>query len=152
MIAKYTKERWLKLCEITATLSALDTHIDAMELRLMFDSKEDWEFAISRLLSLGLVYWNDLSPTEKEIAQSAYLAARREGASPEAIASEIELLYAPMKCVAGAPLRSLPDRPDHDLGWHDKAGQVEFGAEGFVWSDGNVVFQAPESLGVVFKC
>ena len=151
MIAKYTKDRWLKLCEVTAKLSALETHIDAMDLRAMFDTKEDWEFAMARLLSLGLVFWADLSASEKEIAQSAYLCSHREGAPQEAISGEIELLYAPMKCVAGSPLRSLPERPDHDLGWFDKAGEADFGAEGFVRNGDAIVFQIPEALGPVLR-
>lgn len=141
----YTTERWLRLCEVVAGLSGKTEHIDAMELRPLFAFKEDWEFAMKRLLALGLVFWLDLSPTERECAQATQIAAEK-AKTPEALEAEINLLFAPLRCVAGRPLRVIPPFPTSDMTVFDFVREPTFGSqEGFVrGTEGPAFFLSPE--------
>jgi hypothetical protein len=107
----YTTDRWLQLCKLVEEISISAQPIDALVLRNKFRSKEEWEFAVKRLLDLGLVYWRDLGFSDVEISQSIALAVDRIGHLPEALKAEIDMLHAPMQCIAvGTPRKKkMPD-------------------------------------------
>lgn len=121
----------MKLCQVIASLSQKDGHIDALELRDLFADKEEWDFAIKRLVDLGMAYWLDLSPSEQECAQAAAIAMERI-TNQEALKAEIDMIFAPMRCVAGSPIRVIPENSVADMGYFDGLKEPAFNSNS-IW-------------------
>lgn len=105
---KYTTQRWLKLTQIIELTA--NKQISAVELRKYCDDMGEWEFIADRLTKLGMIYFKDLNATYNEIMTSSDLAkniydARGDFTGYEA---EMELLNAPVNCVAGLPVKCEP--------------------------------------------